>query len=306
MKLPESIETIRSAGSSSSSEPAQRARIDAAARARGRRARRRSSGRSAIRARDVLGAVARPPRGRPARAGRPPRCTARRRRRRGRSAGARRGRSARGRPGRAVACGLSSFAVARGPHVQRAAPADDEVGAHDELGGQRRGEAARDAERPRVAVEQPVRDGRRRQQRPARASQLPQRFPAAAGAAAGDEHRPFGGVEQVRQVGRPPPTSGRTGAGPAIGGSGSAGVGRGLDLDVQRQVQHHGPALLQRGPEGPHGVGHRARRPSARAPAPRRPRWPARPGRCGSSTAPTRPRSRRRARSAASGSWPPR
>ena len=39
-------------------------------------------------------------------------------------------------------------AVPHGPHVQRAAPADDQVGGADELGGQRGGEAAGDVECP--------------------------------------------------------------------------------------------------------------------------------------------------------------
>jgi hypothetical protein len=46
--------------------------------------------------------------------------------------------------------------VAGGPHIQRHPGAEHDVRFRDELGGSRRGEAARDPERPRVAGEQPV------------------------------------------------------------------------------------------------------------------------------------------------------
>ena len=53
-------------------------------------------------------------------------------------------------------------AVPQRPHVERAAPADEEVGVRDELGGDRGGEAAGDVQRPRVTGEQTLRDRGRR------------------------------------------------------------------------------------------------------------------------------------------------
>src|SRR6185369_10347642 len=51
-------------------------------------------------------------------------------------------------------------AMARGPHVEGAAPGDDEIGLGDELGGERRGEPARDVEVPGIADEQALGGGR--------------------------------------------------------------------------------------------------------------------------------------------------
>ena len=76
----------------------------------------------------------------------------------------RRSRRRRCRPAR-PSCRADQLAVPHRPHVQRAAPADDQVGAADQLGRQRRGEAAGDVERPPVVVEQPLRGGARREQR---------------------------------------------------------------------------------------------------------------------------------------------
>ena len=84
-------------------------------------------------------------------------------------------------------------AVPHRPHVQGAAPADDQVGAADQLGGQRRGEPAGDVQRPRAAGEQSLRHRRRGQQRAGtRSASCLQRGPAPgpASAAAGHEHRP--------------------------------------------------------------------------------------------------------------------
>ena len=104
-------------------------------------------------------------------------------------------------------------AVAQRPHVQRAAPPDEQVGVADQLGGDRRGEAAADVEVERVAAEQPARDRRGGEQR-ARCASASARSGsrAAARAAPGQEHRAARAREQVGQPPRPPPAA-ATGAG---------------------------------------------------------------------------------------------
>jgi hypothetical protein len=82
-------------------------------------------------------------------------------------------------------------AVAHRPHVQGAAERHDEVGVRDELGGDGRREAARDAERERVSLEEPVRDGRGREQRARDPAELSELAPRVTCTAAGDEHRSF-------------------------------------------------------------------------------------------------------------------
>ena len=57
--------------------------------------------------------------------------------------------------------------VPGGPHVQRAAPGDHQVGPPDQVGGERGGEPAGDVEVPRVAGEQSLRGGRHGEQRAA-------------------------------------------------------------------------------------------------------------------------------------------
>ena len=116
-------------------------------------------------------------------------------------------------------------AVPHRPHVQRAAPADDEVGAADQLGGQRRGEAAGDAERPRVAGEQAVRDGRGREQR-ARRRRPARAAPARRRGRRGRRRTP--GAARRRASGpapRPRRRRGRGGASAGTAGSSAAGAG---------------------------------------------------------------------------------
>ena len=50
-------------------------------------------------------------------------------------------------------------AVAQRPHVQRAAPADEQVRAGDQLGRDRSGESAAHVEIERVSAEKPAGDG---------------------------------------------------------------------------------------------------------------------------------------------------
>ena len=152
-----------------------------------------------------------------------------------------------------------------------AAPADDQVGARDELRGQRRGEAAGHVEVPGAASEQPLGDGGRRQQRTAasgqllaaprgtrvRATRVRPRTPGGARPAA---PRPAG----APRPGRAPPASG------AAPGDGVPGRRR-QGLHVERQVEDDDRAARRR----------RSRRP--RRPA--RPRRPPTSTRIG--TAPT-------------------
>ena len=90
------------------------------------------------------------------------------------------------------------------PHVEGAAPPDDQVGAVDQLGGERRGEPAGHVQRPRVAVEQALGDRRRGDERPGRLGELLEGVPAArtARAAAGDEHRALCSVERLEEDGQ--------------------------------------------------------------------------------------------------------
>ena len=147
-----------------------------------------------------------------------------------------------------------------GPHGQRRAPGDHQVGVGDQLGGQRGGEAAGDAERPRL--------GRRTARAPRRRSPAARRSasasasssaPGVPGAAAGDEHRALGAVEQRRpSVGDRGPAPGRGGR--QVGRAGAGAGDRGRGLHVERQVEHDGAALVAAGAVGPDDVGHRRRR----------------------------------------------
>ena len=105
--------------------------------------------------------------------------------------------------------GRDQPAVPGGPHVQRAAPGDHEVGPADQLGGERGGEAAGHVEVPRVAGEQSLRRRRHGEQRAAPVGERGQRRPggrrAPGRAAAGDEHRSPCGAQrpgEPRDVGR--------------------------------------------------------------------------------------------------------
>ena len=195
-------------------------------------------------------------------------------------------------------------AVPGGPHGQRRAPGDDQVGVGDQLGGQRGGEARRrcpaTTASPRTA----------RSPRRTVASSAPQESASAsssararAGAAAGDEHRALRAGRAARRA--PRPRRRRAGAAPrSRAGAGPAAARQ--RLDVERQVEHDGPALVAAGAVGAQRRRRPPTRPSAPARRPRRPRAPRRPGRCGSSSAPPRPRCPRPAPAAGCGSWPPR
>ena len=181
-----------------------------------------------------------------------------------------------------------------------------EVGRADQLGGQRRGEAAGDVERPRVAVEQPLGHRRGREQRAAPVGQRDQGRRGPGARAPRPATKTGRSAPARRACARRRPASG-TARGPCAGGSraGSARVGRRGRLHVERQVQQHRAPLV-------HGRGDRRQRP-------RRPRSSADVIRGG--TAPTarasavlvdeevRPRLGglgRERRPAAYGSWPPR
>ena len=193
-----------------------------------------------------------------------------------------------------VAPAADQPAVPHRPHVQRAAPADDQVGAADQLGGQRRGEAAGDVERPRVAREQALGDGRRRQQR---AAALGERLQRRAGSRRrgrrGRPRRPAARAARER-LGEPADAvrvgSGRRApAGQPGPRPDAAGTSRGLH--VQRQVEHDGPALVAAPSQTAAArLADRVVRRRRRARAPRRRPRPAPPGRRRSSTAAGSPR----------------
>jgi len=97
-------------------------------------------------------------------------------------------------------------AVPHGPHVQRAAPTDDEVGAGDQLGGQRGREATGDAEPELLGLEQPVGDRRGGDQGAAPLGQVLQGLPCSGGAAAAAALWEWGTSEWASAL--PPATAG--------------------------------------------------------------------------------------------------
>jgi hypothetical protein len=141
------------------------------------------------------------------------------------------------------------------PHVQGAAPADDEVGGLDQLGGQRGGEPAADVEVERVPAKQPAGDGRRRQQRPRPLPQLPQLAPGQPGAAPGDEDRAPRARQRVRQRRHLRPL--REGRRRRKRRLRLEGVRRDLRLHVKREVHQDRATLGQGGPAGALEVGSR-------------------------------------------------
>ncbi len=154
------------------------------------------------------------------------------------------------------------MSVPHRPHVEGAAPPDDQVGAADQLGGERRGEPAGHVERPRAAVEQPLGHGRRREQRSRRVAELLEGDPAsgATGPSASDEHESLGPVQRVderRQV----TVVRRDRSAPRRGRGAGRGVGRHrLGLQRQRDVEHDGPAPVTGQLDGGAGLGDRGRR----------------------------------------------
>ena len=170
-------------------------------------------------------------------------------------------------------------AVPHRPHVQRAAPAHDQVGRADQLGGQRGGEPAAHVQVPGIAPEQALGRGRGGQQRAAGLGQ-PLQVAAGlgdAGAPPGDEHRPPGLASRAASAsaasagGRDRPEQ-RAAAGG--GGSHSAAcTSSGMASTTVRRCRGRS------GRPGP--CRRRPSRGSAAVPAPRRPRRPARPRRSG-------------------------
>ena len=135
------------------------------------------------------------------------------------------------------------LAVARGPVVERRAEREDDVGLRQQLGGDRRGEPARDAQRPRIAVEDPLRHRAVGQQRAGTLAEGGERGPGAAehGATAGDDDRPLRALQQVGDGGdllRARRGRRRHGQHARLGR-----VDGGLRLQVDRQVEHDGAAL---------------------------------------------------------------
>ena len=111
-------------------------------------------------------------------------------------------------------------AVPGGPHGQTATPGDDQIRVRDQLGRQRGGEAAGDAEIEGVASECALRHRRGGQQRTRSQRQVAERLAVRHGAPPGDEHRPLGRVAS----GRPAGGSRTCRAGPApAAGAGSPG-----------------------------------------------------------------------------------
>ncbi len=136
-------------------------------------------------------------------------------------------------------------AVPGGPHVQRTAPRDHQIGAGDQLGGQRRRESARDAQPERIAAEQAFRHCRGGEQRARRAGESGEVALGVPGAAAGDEHRTLRPSEQAGEV----LDVGRVGFGHGRGRDrvfGRRRPRRRLGLHVEPDVEHDGAPLAHR------------------------------------------------------------
>ena len=141
-----------------------------------------------------------------------------------------------------------------GPHVQRAAPAHDQVGRTDQFGGERGGEAAAHVQVPRAAAEQAPGRCRRGQQRTAGVGEPLQVRPGLRDPRPppGHEHRPLGqgqlagqGVRRVRGGrDRPEYRPGRRWLPVAVAG-----------LHVEGHGQDHRAPLRGGRVVGPRGVG---------------------------------------------------
>ena len=197
-------------------------------------------------------------------------------------------------------------AVAHRPHVQGAAPADDEVGAADQLGGERRGEPAGDRRAttgcrgtgrwPRRSWPAAHRCARRAPPAPlgspARGRRGRRRTPAARRRRA---PRRGGRRRRVRR---------RLAARPAASGARSAPAGTSAACTSSGRLSTTVRRSCARRPVRRGGVGDARSRRTSPASTRRRPPRPAPAGRRRSSTAGRSPR--RPARAAACGSWPPR
>ena len=92
-------------------------------------------------------------------------------------------------------------AVPQRPHVQRAAPADQQVGVLDQVGRDRGGEAAADVETERRVAEQAARDGGGGKKSPRTFGQMLYFFSRISSAPAGEKDRPAGGGQGVGERG---------------------------------------------------------------------------------------------------------
>ena len=144
----------------------------------------------------------------------------------------------------------------RGPHVERGAPPDDQISVTDELGGERCGEPAGDAERPAVAFEQAVGNGARRQERAGWLGEINQGLPAtgASRPAPGDEHRPSAAASASTRRASPTSSTGAV-ASPARRGRARRRTSHLCALELQRQVENDGATLVPGRPEARGRVG---------------------------------------------------
>ena len=154
--------------------------------------------------------------------------------------------------------GRQQLAVAGGPLVERRTEGDHDVGLPQQPRGQRRREAAGDAEVVGVAGEQAVAHRARGQQRPGELAERPQRRAGVRehGAAPGDDGRAPRSGEQVgqrRHGGRGGPRWRQRG--PV--GERRRAVRAGSRLHVERQHQHHRAALDARAAHRPGDVAQR-------------------------------------------------
>ena len=135
------------------------------------------------------------------------------------------------------------LAVTRRPVVEGRAERQDDVGLRQQLGRDGRGEPARDAQRPRIAVEDPLGHRAVGQQRAGARAERGERGARAAedGAPSGDDDRPLRALQQVGDGGdllRARRRRRRHGQHQRLGR-----LDGGLRLQVDRQVQHDGPPL---------------------------------------------------------------
>ncbi len=150
-------------------------------------------------------------------------------------------------------------AVPHGPHVQRAAPADDQVGFLDQFGRQGRREASGHVERPWIAVEQAAGDGRGREQRAMLFGERRQGVPGTGRtrSPAGHEDRPPGPLQHPHErlhVGELRLHRGPFGRHDGEGRLVVWYIGYVEGLYSQREVEQHGPPLAHGSPNGIEGL----------------------------------------------------
>ena len=141
-----------------------------------------------------------------------------------------------------------------GPHVQGAAPADDQVRPGDELRSQRRGETAGDAQVEGLTVEEPVGNCRGSHECAAGLRQGENRVAGAPSPAAGDKNGTFCLPEELHELLDCRRIGTQTGGwleGYVVEGTGCRGL-----LHIQGKAQDNGPPFVNRCAEGPNGVRH--------------------------------------------------